>query len=229
PIALASWQASQSKGVGQEAGVTHNAVTIRVTDRARFERLLANYQEEFGNFDQFFTVTPALSRFAGIIPAVVPVIFASIASDETRGRFVARGRSAPESKLPSLKPFAHTRRESVGGLPVTTLVRPVVSELGGARLETICIAYLGETAIVSPSSEGIADLLAAGTSGETIARSEAFAKSRAQSGEIIFFSKLNTMLKPLFDLAESTEENDQIAAFVKAFSVESGRLQLTPS
>src|SRR5262245_6060992 len=229
PIALASWQTPQSKEVGRESGVTHSAVTVRVTDRARFERLLATYQEEFGNFDQFFTVTPALSRFAGIIPAAVPVIFASIASDETRGKIVARGRSHSESKLPSLKPFSHARLEDLGGLPVMTLVRPVISELGGARSETICVAYLGETAIISPSREGIADLLAAGTSGETIARSEAFTKSRAQSGEIIFFSQLNSMLKPLFDLAESAEENDQIAAFVKAFSVESGALQLTPS
>src|SRR5262245_27867866 len=229
PIALASWQAPQSKEAGREAGATHSAVTIRVTDRARFERLLATYQEEFGNFDQFFMVTAALSRFAEIIPAVVPVIFASIASDETRGKVVARRRSSSESKLPALKPFAHERLESVGGLPVNTLVRPVISELGGARQETICIAYLGATAIVSSSREGIADVLAAGTSGQTIARSEGFTKARAQSGEIIFFSQLNTMLKPLFDLAESSGENDQIAAFIKAFSVESGALQLTPN
>ncbi|HKQ74285.1 MAG TPA: transglutaminase domain-containing protein [Blastocatellia bacterium] len=229
PIALASWPAPQGKETGQESGVIHSAVTVRVTDRARFERLLATYQEEFGNFDQFFTVTPALSRFAGIIPAAVPVIFASVASDETRGKVVARGRSFSESKLPSLKPFSHTRSESLGGLPITTIVKPVVSELGGARRETICIAYLGETAIVSPSREGIADLLAAGTSGETIARSEAFTKSRSEKGEIIFFSRLNTMLKPLFDLAESADKNDQIAAFIKAFSVENGALQLTAS
>ncbi|HKE06031.1 MAG TPA: HEAT repeat domain-containing protein, partial [Blastocatellia bacterium] len=229
PIALASWQAPQSKEAGREAGATHSAVTIRVTDRARFERLLATYQEEFGNFDQFFMVTAALSRFAEIIPAVVPVVFASIASDETRGKVVARRRSSSESKLPALKPFAHERMESVGGLPVNTLVRPVISELGGARQETICIAYLGDTAIISPSREGIADLLAAGTSGETIARSEGFAKARAHSGEVLFFSQLNTMLKPLFDLAESTGENDQVAAFIKAFSVESGALQLTPN
>jgi len=223
PIALASWQAPDSK----EAGATRSAVTVRVTDRARFERLLATYQEEFGDFDQFFTVSAALARFAGIIPAAAPVIFASIASDEARGKIVARARASSESKIASLKPFSYTRWESASGLPIMTLVKPVISELGAVRRQTICIAYLGETAVVSPSRDAIADLLAAGTSGRTIALSEGFTKARAQSGEIIFFSQLNTMLKPLFDLAESTEETDQIAAFINAFGVESGALQLT--
>ena len=76
----------------------------------------------------------------------------------------------------------------MGGLPITTLVRPVISEQGGAKWETIRIAYLGETAIVSSSREAIADLLASGASGQTIAQSEAGAKARAEKGEIIFFA-----------------------------------------
>jgi transglutaminase-like putative cysteine protease/tetratricopeptide (TPR) repeat protein len=229
PIALASWQAPEGKGGGQETAATRSAITVRVTDRARFERLLATYQEEFGDFDQFFTVTAALSRFAGIIPAVVPLIFASTASDEARGKIGSRARSPWESKIPSLNPFSHTRQESVGGFPITTLVRPVISQLGRAKWETIRIAYLGETAIVSSSREAIADLLSSGASGQTIAQSDAFAKARAEKGEIIFFSRLSAALKPLLDLAESKEGNDQTAAFVKAFGIESGALQLTPN
>ncbi|MBO0724230.1 MAG: HEAT repeat domain-containing protein [Blastocatellia bacterium] len=227
PIALASWQAPENGG---EAAATRSALTVRVTDRARFERLLANYQEDFGDFDQLFPITAALSRFAGILPATVPVIFASMASSEARGAAVAR--SSSESKIPSLKPFSYTRQESVGGLPITTLVRPVISELGGARWERIRIAYLGETAIVSSSREAIADMLVSGTSdgnSRTIAQSEAFSRARAEKGEVIFFSRLNSALKPLFDLAESKGENDQITAFSRAFDVESGALQLTPN
>jgi transglutaminase-like putative cysteine protease/tetratricopeptide (TPR) repeat protein len=224
PIALASWQAPE---VGGEGAVTRSALTARVTDRARFERLLATYQADFGDFDQFFTVAAALSRFAGIIPAAVPVIFASMASDEAQGK--APARSASVSKIPSLKPFSHARLENVGGLPLTTLVRPVISEEGGAKWETIHIAYLGETAIVSSSREAITDLLVSAASGQTIAQSEAFSKARAEKGEIIFFSRLSVALKPFFDLAQSKEENDQIGALAKAFGVESGALQLTPN
>src|SRR5262249_61890960 len=111
-MALASWQAREGGG----PAATRNALTVRVTDRARFERLLATYQEGFGDFDQFFTVTAALSRFAGIIPAVVPVIFASLASNEARGK--APAPSSSDSKIPSLKPFSHLRREAVCGLQV---------------------------------------------------------------------------------------------------------------
>jgi transglutaminase-like putative cysteine protease/Flp pilus assembly protein TadD len=231
PMAMASWHAPEGAGGPGEAAVTRSALTVRVTDRARFERLLANYQEDFGDFDQFFTATAALSRFAGIIPAAVPVIFASMASSDARGaaRGKAVARSSSESKIPSLKPFSHTRLESVGGVPITTLVRPVISELGPARWETIRIAYLGATAIVSSSREAIADLLASGASGQTIAQSEAFSKARAEKGEIIFFSLPNSALKPLIDLAESTEESEKIAAFARAFGVESGALQLTPN
>jgi tetratricopeptide (TPR) repeat protein len=230
PIALASWPSSDGKGEsakGEAAAPPRSALTIRVTDRARFERLLANYQEDFGDFDQFFMIAAALSRFAGITPAAVPVIFASMASDEARGKAVARLSSV--SKISSLKPFSHARQESVGGLPITTLVRPVISEDGGAKWQTIRIAYLGETAIVSSSRDAIADLLASGGSGQTIAQSEAFSKARAEKGEVIFFSRLSAALKPFFDLAESKGENEEIAAFANAFGVESGALQLTPN
>ncbi|HEY8461927.1 MAG TPA: HEAT repeat domain-containing protein, partial [Blastocatellia bacterium] len=228
PIALASWRAPQGGAEGgEESAVTRSALTIRVTDRARFERMLANYQEDFGDFDQFFTVAAALSRFAGIIPAAVPVIFASMASSEARGKAVARSSSA--SKIASLEPFSYARLESVGGLPITALVRPVISELGPVRWETIRVAYLGDTAVVSPSREAIIDLLASGVSGRTVAQSEAFSRARAEKGEIIFFSRLNAALKPLLDLAESAEEGEEIAAFANAFGVESGALQLTPN
>jgi transglutaminase-like putative cysteine protease/Flp pilus assembly protein TadD len=225
PIALASWQALENR----EADITHSAAALRVTDRARFERLLATYQEEFGDFDQFFTVTAALTRFAGIIPAAVPAIYASIASDEMRGKVTKRVRSSAESKLPSLKPFAYLRQEKINGLPITVLVKPIISEAGGVRWETIYVCYLGDTAIVAPSRAAIADLLKAATSGQTVGQTEAFTKARSEKGEIVFFSQLNTLLRPLFDLAESKEETDQIAAFIKAFGVESGALQLTRS
>jgi transglutaminase-like putative cysteine protease/tetratricopeptide (TPR) repeat protein len=227
PIALASWQ--QANGAASAA--QRSAVTARVIDRARFERLLASYQEEFGDFNQFFTMTAALSRFAGIIPAALPSIYASVASAETRGLVARRARPSAEVKIPSLKPLTYTRREEINGLPVTVMVKPVIAESGGTRWETICVAYLGDTAIVSPSLAGIADVLKAGSSGETIARNEAFPRAGAQSGEIVFFSRLNDLLKPMlgpiFERPDATGKAGEATAFVNALGVESGALQLT--
>jgi transglutaminase-like putative cysteine protease/tetratricopeptide (TPR) repeat protein len=222
PIALASWLAPE----GKRNGAARGALTVRVTDRARFERLLATYQQELGDFDNFIRVSPGLVRFAGVIPGAVPMLLAYGASDEARGALSRRLRSSStESKIPSLNPIAHVRRDTA--LPLTTIIRPVISESSGVKRETICVAYFGDTAVVSTSRAAIADLIAAGASGETIARSEAFTKARSEKGEIVFFSRLDSMLDSLFDLAESADEKDQIAGFIKALGIESGALQLT--
>jgi tetratricopeptide (TPR) repeat protein len=220
PIAIASWVAPEGKDA------TRSALTVRVTDRARFERLLATYQQTFGDFDQFIHVSAGLARFAGVIPGAVPMLLAFVASDGARG-VVPRGlRSwSTESKIPSLKSFAHVRRDN--SLPLTTIIRPIISESSGVRRETICIAYFGDTAVVSASRGAIADLIAAGASGETIARSEAFTKARSEKGEIVFFSRLDSLLDSLFGLTKSADEKDQIAGFIKSLGIESGALQLT--
>ncbi|MCI0665374.1 MAG: hypothetical protein L0220_30300 [Acidobacteria bacterium] len=223
PMAMASWKAQEIK----DGSVTRSALTVRVTDRARFERLLATYQEGFGDFGQFFPVTAALARFGGVIPAAAPMIFAALASDEKSGAVSRRIRLSPESKIPSLKPFTHMRRENLGSQPITSLIRPVINLSGGLDWERIYITYLGETAVVSPSRDAIVDLISAGISGETIARSEALTKVRSEGGEIVFFSRPDVILKSLIDYAEINDEKDRFDAFIKAFGVESGALQLT--
>jgi transglutaminase-like putative cysteine protease/tetratricopeptide (TPR) repeat protein len=222
PIAIASWFVPESK----RRGATRSALTVRVTDRARFERLLATYQQELGDFDQFIRVSAGLARFAGMIPGAVPMLLAYTASGEARGALPTRARSGSiESKIPSLAPIVHVRLDN--NLQLTTIIRPVISEFLGETRETICVAYFGDTAVVATSRGAIADLIAAGNSGETIARSAAFAKARSEKGEIVFFSRLDSLLDSLFDLAEMTEEKKEIGDFIKSFGIESGALQLT--
>ena len=224
PIAIASWFAPEKEG----KSTTRSALTVRVTDQVRFERLLANYQQWFGDFDEFIEVSAGLARFAGVIPGAVPMIFAYSASGHARGTVSSRLRTrSPESRIASLKPFAHVRRDNV--LPITTIIRPVISELSGMRKETICIAYFGDTAVVSSSRAAIADLIAAEATGKTIANGEAFTKARSEKGEIVFFSRLDSLLDSLFNLAEATEENKEIRDIIKAFGIESGALQLSPN
>ena len=223
PMAIGSWMAEEIK----DGSVTRSALTVRVTDRARFERLLATYQDGFGDLGTFFPVTAALARFGGVIPAAAPMIFAALASDEKSGAVSRRIRLSPESKIPSLKPFTHMRRENLGAQPISSLVRPVINLSGRLDWERIYITYLGETAVVSPSRDAIADLISSGISGETIAGSEALTKTRSVEGEIVFFSRPEVILKSLIEHTEINDEKDRFAAFIKAFGVESGALQLT--
>jgi hypothetical protein len=161
-----------------------------------------------------------------MIPGAVPMLLAYTASGEARGALPTRARSGSiESKIPSLAPIAHVRRDN--NLQLTTIIRPVISEFLGEMRETICVAYFGDTAVVTTSRGAIADLIAAGSSGETIARSDAFAKARSEKGEIVFFSRLDSLLDSLFDLAELREEKKEIGDFIKSFGIESGALQLT--
>jgi transglutaminase-like putative cysteine protease len=222
PIAMASWFAPGGKGENS----MRSALTVRVSDRARFERLLASYQQDFGDFDRFIQVSAGLARFAGVFPGALPVILAYSASAEARDVLARRLRSRPtESKIPSLKPIAHVTHDNV--LPLTTIIRPIISETSPVKKETICIAYLGDTAVVSTSRAAIADLVAAGASGETITRGEAFPRSRSEKGELIFFSRLDTLLKSMADLTDDMGGKDEIAAFINALGIESGALQLT--
>jgi transglutaminase-like putative cysteine protease len=222
PIAVASWFAPESKG----RGAARSALTVRVTDRARFERLLAKYQQELGDFDRFIHMSAGLVRFAGMIPGAMPMLLAYGASGDARGALPRslRGRSI-ESQIPSLAPIAHVQRDKV--LPLTTIIRPIISEFAGVTRETICIAYFGDTAVVATSRSAIADLIGAGASGETIARSEAFTKARSERGEIVFFSRLDSLLDSFLELAELKQENKEVGDFLSSFGVESGALQLT--
>ena len=221
PIALASWPAFENKDK------THSAALLRVTDSARFERLLAAYQDDFGSLESLFTVTPLLARFAELIPAAVPVAFASLVSDEAGGKIASRVRSSsPRPADPQLKPFIYTRQDRIGDLPVTILTKPTIAESGTVVLEMIYFTYLGETAIVAPSLAAIADLLAQQPS---ITESDAFAQVRRETSEIVFFSRLNEMMKLLIDYSGTREKSDQLAALVKALGTESGALRMSPA
>ncbi|MBO0799189.1 MAG: HEAT repeat domain-containing protein, partial [Blastocatellia bacterium] len=195
PIAMASWFPREGGGESRARG----ALTLRVTDRARFERLLATYQQELGDFDDFIRVSAGLVRFAGMIPGAAPMFIAYSESDQLHGAISRSLRGRPiESRIPSLKPIAYVMRDEA--LPITTIIRPVISEYFGVGRQTICVAYFGDTAVVSSSPAEIADLIAAGASGETIARSEAYTKARSEKGEIVFFSRLDSLLESVAGL-----------------------------
>jgi transglutaminase-like putative cysteine protease/tetratricopeptide (TPR) repeat protein len=224
PISMANWERESSDKLFHP----RSAIVARVKDRARFERLLLTYQDQLGDLNSFTVVVAVLSRFAGLIPAAVPVAFAAVASDEARNAITGKlpisgARPAPSS----VKPFEWVRRETLGGLAVTVFDKPTISANGGVSWESIWLTYLGETAIVASSKAALADALqtAAGNK-PAIAESAGFAQSRREQGEIVFFSDLKSILK----IADSENElagDEFIGSLLKAFGAESGALRLT--
>lgn len=230
PISLATW----ATATGKDAPL-NSAVVLRIKDRARFERLLATYQSEIGDLNTVSTVTAALSRFAGLLPAAVPVVVAAIASERTRGDLARslRGTASTKPAAPSLKSFTLVSRENLGGITVTVFDQPTITESGAIKRETIHLAYLGETAIVASSRAAMLDALTtAQTGNSSIAQSEGFAKVRRETGEVVFFSDLPALMESAMDSAfNSVEIKDDafLKPILKAFGAESGALTITPN
>lgn len=245
PISLASWP---SHGKSQ---TLRSAVALRVTDRARFERLLVTYQEELGDLNTFATMTAALSRFAGLLPAAVPVIFAAATSPEGNYAISKRlpksgaSKSGLNGKSSPLQPFAWMRQEKLGGVEVTVFDKPTISSSGNTSWETMYLAYFGETAIIASSQAALADTLRTaslgnglggnglgGNGGEaSIAQSEGFARirnSKIEPGEIVFFSDLAGLFRSL-DTGGELNKNNFLDSFLKTLGAESGALKLSPT
>ncbi|MFN7946955.1 MAG: transglutaminase domain-containing protein [Blastocatellia bacterium] len=213
PVAVAQWNDAQQ--------TTHSAVLARVTDRARFERMLWLYQKQFGGLGSFAVVSSALTRFAGILPAAAPLFMAAAFSDPEG--FPARsivGR-------PGIATISF-RQERLGSLPVTVIEKLTVTSKQTIEREQICLAWLGSTAVLTPSREALADLLGNAATRPTIAQSAGLAQARATSGEIIFFSHLDRLFQTVIPKRVKPEDG-LIDSLSSALGHESGTLRVTPT
>ena len=225
PMSLATWPGAAGKNAS-----LNSAIVLRVNDRARFERLLMTFQNEIGDLNTFSTVTAALSRFAGLLPAAVPVVFGVAASDKVRGDLTQRLRGSSSSKpaAPSLKPFTLVSQENLGGVPISIFDKSTITNSGVIKRETVYVTYLGETAIVTSSRAAMIDALTTAQAEQSsIAQSEGFAKVRRERGEIVFFSDLPSLLESAFDTVQVNDES--LKPLLKLFGAESGALNITPN
>ena len=213
PVAVAQWNDAQQN--------THSAVLARVTDRARFERMLGLYQKQFGGFGSFAVVSSALTRFAGIIPAAAPLFMAAAFSDAEG--FPVRSIV----KRPGIATVSF-RQEHLGNLPVTVIEKLIVTSRQTIEREQIWLACSGSTAVLTPSREALADLLGNAATRPAIAQSAALAQARATSGEIIFFSHLDRLFQTVIPKRDKPEDG-LIDALSAALGHESGALRVTPT
>ncbi|MGE0883675.1 MAG: transglutaminase domain-containing protein [Blastocatellales bacterium] len=231
PIALGSWTA-ETEGAEKKNSVVHSALVLRVVDRARFERTMTAFQDQIGDLNSFSTIASALSRFAGLLPAAVPVIAAAITSDEARRALSGKVSGASFSSrpaMPSLTPFACLRQEKIGELPVSVFEKRTITQSGRINWETAYLAYLNDTAIIASSKAAMTDLIAtAYNSRPSISQTESFARASRQQGEMVFFSDLPSLIESAFDGVDS-DEDDLLRPILKAFGAESGTLRISPT
>jgi transglutaminase-like putative cysteine protease/Flp pilus assembly protein TadD len=222
PLSLAAWPAN----VGDAHALARSAVILRVTDRARFERMLMLYQKELGGFDSFAVVASSGVRFMEVAPALFPLTFAGgellLPAKTSR----ASGAGARRGPTP-----VYVRREKWNELPVTIFERLNVYDSGGAEHETIYLAYLGSTAILAPTRASLFDLLKAGPGRVTIKENKAYARALSEEGEIRFFSQPAALLRDATPATPAAKEQSDSMwqKFTSALGHETGALRLTTS
>jgi tetratricopeptide (TPR) repeat protein len=172
PLSMASWPIANSLS-GEDY---HSAVTLRVKDRARFERLLADYQSKIGGFDSLVNTSSSMVRLSGILPGAVPLYILGASKSSAYAQASGKGNSS-----------IHIRRVQLNNLPITIIERLRTYERLRANLDAIYITYLGSTAIIASSKAALMDLLQA--EHKAIKDDELFMKARNQKGEMIFFSR----------------------------------------
>jgi hypothetical protein len=190
------------------------------------------YQTDFGGFASFVPVVSAGARVASVTPALMPVMFYAISAISDLASTVTNTGKAPATA--ALRNSVYIRRENLGELPITVLEKLGYVGIDATDQEGIYLAYLGDTAVLAPSREALLGVLK--TDKPTITSNKAYPRIKAEAGEIIFFSQLDTLLNNLLgevgkQFTETKEKYDSVVieAFTKAFGAETGAVRLSQS
>ncbi|MFN0121828.1 MAG: transglutaminase domain-containing protein [Blastocatellia bacterium] len=184
PLSLAQW-VEPGKSATTES---HSALILRVRDRARLEHLVATWQKQFGSLDSLVTTTSVITRMAGALPAIVPMLLTASLNDASV--MAGTGQRSPRRTGPA---DIFLREERIGTLPVTIVEKMTLSVTGVVARERTHIAYLGDTAVITPTRESLLDLLGRAAAQPVIAANESFRQTQNQTGEITYFSRLGDL------------------------------------
>lgn len=184
PVALSSWTAD--KALDSTASAQRRAIVLRVKDRARFERIVDQFQKSSGNFTDLTDYIALGTRAIAALPAALPLIAQAITEREP---------SKPKSD-PLLKYSVISDRDW-NGLHIKTIERRSINPNWQIETAVSHIVYLGDYAIIAPDLATIRDLVTNAnnpTDRHTLAENDEFRKAIARSGEIVYFSDLKAIV-----------------------------------
>jgi tetratricopeptide (TPR) repeat protein len=182
PIALASWYAE-----GAPRGVPsgeRRAIILRVTDRARFERLLTLYQRSIGNFEGLTNYSSGIVRFLTVLPAFLPLTAKAILADRTK----------PSEQTSFLK-YSFVGETQWQGHSIKVVEQRKVDAGGHMFSDSAYLTYLGDTAVLAPNIESVRDVLTrAADQRETLATNPGFQQAKENPGEAIYLSNVTQLI-----------------------------------
>ncbi len=196
PIAVGSWTAENAPRGTKVA--QRSAVVVRVNDRDKFERGLTVYQNSVGNFESFTGYVSAISRFIGLAPAILPYI-ASIINDE-----------APKKPKPVSSRYSLMGFEECLGFPVKIIEQRTLEEDGTVKYDRIYVAYLHDTALLTPDWFSMRDALRRlETKSANLSANAGFKRALDSDGDVIYMSDISATLD-MFSSSQSSETDQHI-------------------
>ena len=187
PIALGSWTAG--KAPDSTPGAQRRAIVLRVKDRARFERIVDQFQQSTGSFTELTDYVGIGTRAIAAMPAFLPLIAQAVTE-----------RDPSKTKREPLQSYSVISDKEWNGLGIKTIEHRWISSDWKIDTAVSHIVYLGDYAIVTSDLATVRDLVAnanSPTERRTLAENDEFRKTIERRGEIVYFSDLKTIAAEL--------------------------------
>ncbi len=184
PISLASWIPESAPGRIDNA--RRQAVILKVADRTRLEQTVQTYQGIVGSFGALPDYFAIGSRSFAALPAILPLSARTLLSS-----------AQPVSKESKILNYSLVRSIEFNAIPVKTIEQRQVYSDGRIDFTITYLAYLGETAILTPDLASMKELLdrAGRNDAPTLANNSEFQRVVAGGGDVIYFSDLESLFQ----------------------------------
>ena len=193
PIALGSWTAD--KAADSTASAQRRAIVLRVKDRARFERLVQQFQSSTGNFTSLADYLAVGTRGIAALPAFLPFTAQVIASAEP-----------PTKKKPLRKSFTVIGDDEWNGLRVRKFEQRRINGEGEIENYVAYLTFVGDTAIVTSDLATLRDLL--NNEGRpNLGENADFRKAVEHPGDAVYFSDLRAIFAEASDVGKPVDFN----------------------
>jgi tetratricopeptide (TPR) repeat protein len=187
PIALGAWTAG--KALDSTPTAQRRAIVLRVKDRARFERIVDQFQESSGSFTELTDYVGIGTRAIAAMPAFLPLIAQAVTE-----------REPSKAKHEPLQSYSVISDTEWNGLKIKTIEHRWISFDWKIDSAVSHIVYLGDYAIITPDLATLRDLVANAnnpTPRQTLAENDEFRKTIERRGEIVYFSDLKAIAAEL--------------------------------
>lgn len=202
PIALGSWTADNAPdGI---AYANRKAIVLRVKDRGRFERTVDDFQRNATSVINLVDILGVGSRAMAALPAVLPLSAKLI---------IARDVQQPPErpKTHSLVTYSFSGDKEWDGLKLRIFQNTLIGSDSDVTANTTYLAYVGDTAILTPDLASLRDLLAragAANEGKVLANNSDFDKAIGTHGDIVYLSDFKALFAKLGDKNDTPNTNE---------------------